>query len=416
MELPAKYKTKYEELRRAIDGFRKSHELQLDTINRVLNHTPLGPVRDKICQLRDDVQKITANLLEMEHQTKLTDFASAATADGSAIDEASAEHEGKDHNDGSREINVHPDKAHGDKPDHMDITVPIPEIGDRGGAHKLEVDNDGNIIGEQIWAGKKHVDIANEEAIPTNTESHESDSAQSAEFALAEQKSAEELQGPRQIRGEIPAAGAEDRRHEKESGLVGDKSESADIREMAIADETADLAKYADADESTLINHSVEGAAVADEGGREGYGDGGDTGVAEDTAATSSELKDGSPVAEATASEGRETSKSENENVADETLDLAEYGGSGDNGLAEGTTATSSEFEDGTPMAEAGGGENAGAKDISNETSDDGTSSESTAGFGSTSASEPAASETGDQSGSDSSSGSSDDDNDGSGY
>lgn len=46
--------------------------------------------------------------------------------------------------------NVHVDRAHDGKPEHVDLTRRLPEV---GGADKVEVDFDGNVIGGSTHAG-----------------------------------------------------------------------------------------------------------------------------------------------------------------------------------------------------------------------------------------------------------------------
>ncbi len=47
-----------------------------------------------------------------------------------------------------KSVNFHVGKPHADKPLHMNITTPIPEI---NGAHKVEIDTSGKIINSEIW-------------------------------------------------------------------------------------------------------------------------------------------------------------------------------------------------------------------------------------------------------------------------
>jgi hypothetical protein len=65
---------KYEALKHSIKEFREGHALELDSMNRVISHTPLGKIRDEITKGYDDVQKINENTEELRHQRKLTDF------------------------------------------------------------------------------------------------------------------------------------------------------------------------------------------------------------------------------------------------------------------------------------------------------------------------------------------------------
>ncbi|MEK7542848.1 MAG: hypothetical protein AAB503_00890 [Patescibacteria group bacterium] len=48
---------------------------------------------------------------------------------------------------GNSGIRVNLDKAHGESPDHVDMVVPLPELGT---AHKIRVDRNGRIISDEL--------------------------------------------------------------------------------------------------------------------------------------------------------------------------------------------------------------------------------------------------------------------------
>lgn len=51
---------------------------------------------------------------------------------------------------------IHVDRPHDGKPEHVDVTNPIPEV---GGAYKFEIGPTGDTIKEQVWIGKQNTDL-----------------------------------------------------------------------------------------------------------------------------------------------------------------------------------------------------------------------------------------------------------------
>jgi hypothetical protein len=56
----------------------------------------------------------------------------------------------------SDDINIQRDRAHDDKPQHVDVTVRLPEI---GGALKTEINPQGEIYRQEILQGDKKKEI-----------------------------------------------------------------------------------------------------------------------------------------------------------------------------------------------------------------------------------------------------------------
>ena len=55
--------------------------------------------------------------------------------------------------------NIRRDRAHDGKPEHIDMTRPIPQIiPETGGADKVEVDYQGNVIGGATQVGRQKMD------------------------------------------------------------------------------------------------------------------------------------------------------------------------------------------------------------------------------------------------------------------
>ena len=227
-------------IKRSVKEFIEGHELQLDNINRVVNHTPLGPVRDHLIQLRDDAQKIYDNTQELRHQRKLTDFAAREVLEKSVTREA-ADDTGNGPGHGAGEINVHLDKPHGGTPLHADMTMPLPEFGEYGGAHKTEVDTDGRIIGEQVWVGKKHADIMKRETGTTGSE------GVGVEAVVPREPDSEGKKFP------------------KEATTDGGGA-SVDANDKTIADETRDLAGYGATDSDDISQKSLDTSVEAGKG------------------------------------------------------------------------------------------------------------------------------------------------------
>lgn len=50
--------------------------------------------------------------------------------------------------------NIRPDRAHDDKPKHTDMTRKLPEL---GGSDKVEVDDEGKVIGGSTQVGKAKI-------------------------------------------------------------------------------------------------------------------------------------------------------------------------------------------------------------------------------------------------------------------
>ena len=54
------------------------------------------------------------------------------------------------------DIHIQRDRAHDDKPQHVDIGVRMPDI---AGAHKIEINPQGEVYRQEIWQGDKKVEI-----------------------------------------------------------------------------------------------------------------------------------------------------------------------------------------------------------------------------------------------------------------